>query len=718
MSVDSLKQIITDYMKKNLSTYQVTVITKSANTLNSLGSSILKVMIDEFSSVVIDSEAILSATDSTLSTKLWNQTADQSNLKIGIIEVNDRTNRDLELQKMLESFMKYSKLDRGKSIILLTNGILGLISPGFFRLAWLQDFLDLTIVECIDITPKYALRRLSKQEYLVKVHTFNPFRSEYSIDSLTEKTDILPDKLRDLHKYPLHVNAGEKLGAFKPNEYLMEKKFDYLRYDDNIFRMNILADTMNFFPIPVFESVDTSENFPNSKRIFLEASLKQWISSSLHESKWKLEPAKSIIGIDDGEKTSHSVIENKTSFRGRSFAAISQIKGMGIPRSVWKNVFYNDKLLFTVDTNQKLIDFNLYPDKCCVMNEFDDITLYIEQIKNFSSSIAHIPVLKEIRLSVTQRKVVKTNVSSYNFLIICIALVVMELIIFLSSRFLKLDKNVWSVTKIAHLLLGGSMTSQQRMSLRGKILLISVYFASIIMMVLTGDELLKMMLTSKKILRFKTLKELADSGLSLHVLNATKVDLLRYGQYNSHVQKIADRSITVESANDFRVMISQDVIGGLIYGELVQPRKSPESPDVLSTDGIVFDTIIDDIIETEIYFIHSRINSPYKDRFEPILLKLRESGLLHDYFETFLYHSIRSWFRESATRSSASYSRHGEDNDEDVDIPLNFKLKIIIMTGYFLSCVALVWEIFIKNLNRRRYKSHLKRVRTRIILSN
>ncbi|KAJ8675148.1 hypothetical protein QAD02_010934 [Eretmocerus hayati] len=707
MSVDSLMQIIADYMKKNLSTYQVTVITKSANTLNSLSSRIVKLMIDEFSSIVIDSKAITSAPGST--SKLWEQTANQSNLKIGIIEVKNTRAVDRELAKMLISFMKYNNQVRGKSIVFLTNRNGEQIFPGFLRYAWLQDFLDLTIVECIDITPKYALRRLSKQEYLVRVHTFNPFRSEYYTELLTEKTDILPDKLRDLHKYPLHVNVGEKLGAFAPNEYFVRKKFNYRTYTDNIFTMEILADTMNFFPIPHYKSIDTPKNITNSQSVLFEESGVHLIPLDSQNENFKLEPG-DMISIDEYGKTSDSVIENKTSLEKRNFAAISQVKGMGIPRSMWKNIFYSDKLISSSNVNQPLIDFDLYWHKYRLKDEFDS--------KIFSSLIVKIPILSEVRLSVTQRKVVKTNVSSYNFLTVCIALVVMELIIFLSSRFLKLDKNVWSVTKIAHLLLGGSMTSQQRMSLRGKILLISVYFASIIMMVLTGDELLKMMLTSKKILRFKTLKELADSGINIHILNTTKERLLHYGQHNFHVQKIANRAITVESVDDFKVMISQDVIGRLIYGELVQPRKSLKSPDVVSADGIIFETIIDDIITTETFSMRMRMNSPYKDRFEPILLKLRESGLIHDYFETFLYHSIRSWFRESATPSSASYSRHGEDNDEDVDIPLNFKLKIIIMTGYFLSCVALVWEIFIENLNRRRYKSRLKRVRTRIILSN
>ncbi|KAJ8675146.1 hypothetical protein QAD02_010932 [Eretmocerus hayati] len=708
MSVGSLKRIITDYMKKNLSTYQVTVITKSANTLNSLGSSILKVMIDEFSSVVIDFEALSSTPGSTPPSKLWTQTADQSNLKIGIIEVNDRTNRDLEFQKMLESFINYSSWLRGKSIIFLTNGNAKGIFEKFVRYAWSQHFLDLTVVECVEETPKNGLQRMPDQEYLVFVHTFNPFRSEYYIDSLTEKTDILPDKLRDLHKYPLHVNAGEKLDAFKPNEYLMEKKFDYLRYDDNIFRMEILADAMNFFPIPIFRSMDTSNNVPNGKYIVLEPPRMQSIDPSSHEVSYKLEPAQNMMGIDEEDKTPLSVIENKTSPGERNFDTISQVKRIDVPRSVWKNVFYNDKLFSSSKSYQKSTDFYLYAQRYDLIN--DDTKPNVKLIRDLYSSIVRVPIPSEVRLSVTQRKVVETNVSSYNFLTVCIALVVMELIIFLSSRFLKLDKNVWSVTKIAHLLLGGSMTSQQRMSLRGKILLISVYFASIIMMTMTGDELLKMMLTSKKILRFKTLKELADSGLSLHVLNATKVDLLRYGQYNSHVQKIANHSMVVESARNFHDMISKDVTGALIYGVLVWPRKSPESPDVVSADGIIFETIIDDIITTETFSMKMRMNSPYIERFKALYLKMHDSGLLHEYFEKFLYRSIRSWFRSRATYSAASYSRHGEKNDRDVDIPLQFKLKIIIMTGFFLSFVALVWEIFTKNPNRRRYPPGVRRV--------
>ncbi|KAJ8675150.1 hypothetical protein QAD02_010936 [Eretmocerus hayati] len=709
MSVDSLKQIITDYMKRNLSTYQVTVITKSANTLNSLGSNILKVMIDEFSSVAIDLETISSTPGSTLSSKLWTQTADQSNLKIGIIEVNDTTDADLELVEMLDFYINYSFWLRGKSIIFLTNGNAKQIFEKFVRYAWSQNFLDLTIVECVEETPKNGLQRMPDQEYLVFVHTFDPFRSEYYIDSLTEKTDILPDKLRDLHKYPLYVEVQDELGAFKPNEYFKEKKYEFAVYDDSIYRMTILAEAMNFFPVPFFKTIDSSKDIVNlDEPLVLEPPRVQSIAPGLHTKSFRLECAENMIDIDEDERTSPSVIENITLLEKRNFTAMSQINGIDIPRSVWKNVFYSDKLFSSSRIYQESIDFQLYMHTNEWINELDDIKLDMKRAKNILSSIVRIPNLEEVRLCVAQRAIVETNISSYNFLTVCIALVVMELIIFLSSRFLKLDKNVWSVSKIAHLLLGGSMTNQQKMSLRGKVLLISVYFASIIMMVLTGDELLKMMLTSKEILRFKTLKELADSGLSLHVLNKTKEYLLIYGKYNSHVQKIANRSITVESAEHIMDIISKDVTGGLIYGKLVQPRKSLKSPDVWSADGNLFETIIDDIITTDAFFMETNRNSPYIEQFEALFLKMIEFGLLHEYFETFSYHTIRSWFRSRATLSTASYSRHGEKNDRDVDIPLQFKLKIIIIIGYFLSCVALVWEF--QNASRRRHYSRVRRV--------
>ncbi|KAJ8675149.1 hypothetical protein QAD02_010935 [Eretmocerus hayati] len=232
-----------------------------------------------------------------------------------------------------------------------------------------------------------------------------------------------------------------------------------------------------------------------------------------------------------------------------------------------------------------------------------------------------------------------------------------------------------------------------------------------IMMVLTGDELLKMMLTSKKILRFKTLKELADSGLSLHVLNATKVDLLRYGQYNSHVQKIANRSIIIESAMDFEKNITKDVTGALIYGELVRLRTppGPKTPNVSSRDHVLFRTIIDEIIISQMHLMKLKENSPYRERFEAVVIKLSESGLLKEYLEIFM---------SNTTRSAALYPRHRKENDRDIGIPLEFKLKIIIVIGNFFACATLIWEIFIKNPNQREFRCHPGKVSAQSICSN
>ncbi|KAJ8675877.1 hypothetical protein QAD02_011663 [Eretmocerus hayati] len=250
---DQALQPIVNYVKENLSTYQVTLIVKSMNELSNFGIKIVKVMIDEFSSVVIDAET--SRNDLALKTteKLWNRVSDQSKLKIGIIDLREQSSAHQELTKLLEFFLDYSPFVRNKCIIFLISGRDHNLEP-FLRSAWSMDFLDLTVIEWIkntNIEPKMVnLNFDGEQNSEIYVHTFNPFSNKYIKQILTKDSDILPKKLKDLQGFPLYAEVHERPpNVFFDESYNGPDEWNkVVGYD--VYRTRLLAEALNFTAVP------------------------------------------------------------------------------------------------------------------------------------------------------------------------------------------------------------------------------------------------------------------------------------------------------------------------------------------------------------------------------------------------------------------------------------------------------------------------------------
>ncbi|KAJ8675125.1 hypothetical protein QAD02_010911 [Eretmocerus hayati] len=605
---------IVDYMKENLSTYQVTVMTKSINALGSFSSSIVKIMIDEFSSVVVDSSVMDTIPTNRSYGNLRDRTSDQSKLKIGIIELQQGSDTLNELWEMLEFFMKYSKYIRGKIIILLVNGN-GQSLESFLRLAWSKDFLDLTIVEWIGETSKKSLTSSKSTSYEIFIHVFNPFEKKYVKEAFTDNTDVLPDKVRNLHDYDLDTFLVEPglLGQVDEN-YSGPKEID--KFDEGDVNLTkLLAETLNF----------------TAKLKFMKR--KQWSSCY--------------------EKTNDSCIPPT--------------------------------------------DFSTTITSLTPIGRNTDTKEYTESLQSAPFNDVYMPALGKTRLYLIQKKVTEAH-TSRGFLISCCALITILMTFSLFSWILKLDKKIWSVIEIAQALLGGSIAHQKNMRLKEKIFLVTVYLTSIIMMALTSDELLKMNLDEQKVLRFKTLQELADSGESIRVTNWTKDRLLNLGKYNPVIQKIADQSIASEVDEPSLEKMSPDESDTSVYGGLDQT--SLGLPSVGSFDQKWFVSAIEEDIIWSMKIMQVRENFPYIDRFQGIILKLRENGLSLAITRNEIDRLKRIPWRKLST-SGVFYSHHDNKNDIDIEIPLEEKLMLVIVIGYGLACVILAYEIMTDRLKTR-----------------
>ncbi|KAJ8675121.1 hypothetical protein QAD02_010907 [Eretmocerus hayati] len=236
-------EYIIGYIKDNLSTYQVTVMTKSINALGSFSSSIVKTMIDEFSSVVVDTSTI-ERPSMSVSEKLWNRTVDQSKLKIGIVELQHNSDTFKELSYVLDFFMTYSEFVRGKCIIFLVNGN-GQSLEQFLNYAWSKDFLDLTVIEWIDEGSKKTIQSGNTSTKKVLNHVFDPFKKIYTRNILTNKTNILPNKVMNLRRHRFNLSVDKQFIVYYDRNYTKKGRIFTYHGKDTI-RMRLIAEALNF----------------------------------------------------------------------------------------------------------------------------------------------------------------------------------------------------------------------------------------------------------------------------------------------------------------------------------------------------------------------------------------------------------------------------------------------------------------------------------------
>ncbi|KAJ8682415.1 hypothetical protein QAD02_018207 [Eretmocerus hayati] len=152
-------------------------------------------------------------------------------LTMGIIECKNGSSVMRDMFTMLKYFHALNPLTRGKYILnLITKERVNLTS--FFQRAWSQDFLDLTVLEWYQdssIRPVRAIMiRNSTTVERVIAHSFNPFNDTISREALTRHTVIFPNKVQNLHQFPLTVMTSSYVDAFASDESFTEELCWYL----------------------------------------------------------------------------------------------------------------------------------------------------------------------------------------------------------------------------------------------------------------------------------------------------------------------------------------------------------------------------------------------------------------------------------------------------------------------------------------------------------
>ncbi|KAJ8675135.1 hypothetical protein QAD02_010921 [Eretmocerus hayati] len=322
-----------------------------------------------------------------------------------------------------------------------------------------------------------------------------------------------------------------------------------------------------------------------------------------------------------------------------------------------------------------------------------DASAYMNEISYSMLFLVDAATPFEYHFIVLQERIPEIRIS-LNFLITFITLSGMGLIFLLSSRVMGFDKKIWSTVRIARALMGGTLENRRQMKLAEKILLVTLYFVSIVMMTFTSDELIKMSVSRRDVFRLTTLEELADSRMGLYMDKRTFKAISWYGLNYPKLQKIANRSNTVIVSMDeiLNVTFSRAPLNS-IYLVLREIRTG--FPHVIKTGPTLYQTHLKDVVATGMNFMVVRSNFPLKKRFGEFFLKLSESGLLmHDQMlELFRFYSERyAW-----GQIQEMHNHFRPDMDQEEELSLTQRLLIIILSGYALACIALIWEIFSKS---------------------
>ncbi|KAJ8683367.1 hypothetical protein QAD02_019159 [Eretmocerus hayati] len=202
-----------NYIREELSVFKVNIITPTFGDRTPLVDEIIQGTNQNFVSNNLNYENLTLIQDPVLvkdriETYGFKKVFERNALTMGIIESKNGSSTRRDIFTMLKYFHALNPLTRGKYILnIITDERITLKS--FFQKAWSQDFLDLTVLQWIQnsTTDPGKTRMMSNSTVLrlIIAHSYNPFNRTISEETLTRRTEIFQNKLRNLYKFPLTV---------------------------------------------------------------------------------------------------------------------------------------------------------------------------------------------------------------------------------------------------------------------------------------------------------------------------------------------------------------------------------------------------------------------------------------------------------------------------------------------------------------------------------
>ncbi|KAJ8687475.1 hypothetical protein QAD02_023269 [Eretmocerus hayati] len=298
----------------------------------------------------------------------------------------------------------------------------------------------------------------------------------------------------------------------------------------------------------------------------------------------------------------------------------------------------------------------------------------------------------------------------FTFIITFIVFFIIGSIFLVVAQIFKFDTNNWTILNTMLILVGGPVDAHVPMRVPEKILRISLYIASGLILLIMTDQMMNSLLGHHKFLDLKNIHDLANSGLQLYMTMNVR-NLLSSISGIPDLQKSLNRSKIygedsdivnppLNNNNEFRyaILYPYHSWSGVHHTNEYVERNGNGSNSLL--------TFINGPLITFPRIIHSNTSPFLLNRFEKITTRLLEAGLLE------------FWHNHEADDLKISHINFRNEDPGLVgyihriyDEPLCTRLGVILMIGYSVASIALIFEIIWKYVGLDTQQSnHLLRM--------
>ncbi|KAJ8670098.1 hypothetical protein QAD02_001357 [Eretmocerus hayati] len=579
-------------------------------------------------------------------------------LTIGFVDAQNGSRLDEKMSKMLGFLLTQNPLFRRRSLILLVNDRESTFDD-FLRLAWEEKFLDLTVIEWVQERAADGGEGQEEKQQHQKEEHGEGIKGVTKLHSGTE-----PHCGIFIHIFNPFYNTYSRSILSKNSSLFPDKLRDLYGFTFNVKSRQGLNESI---PVP-------GDNYKS-------------VEVALRDSDFDIRLTKALA-----EELNFSYILNYTYDKELIFERFDHMS------------------LFRIEDKQREsfdFGFALRPTELIVPEMYNSL------FQNGTECSAYSVITEEKYHSLSlgfqvaiEQYIPPKHAMSLKITVIVMIFLSVGLIFLISSRVFNLNSENWTFSKIMKILVGIPIEDQGLNSTLERIIKITMYAASGLLLFHTSDGMLNFILVHQEFVMLRTLQDVAESGLDLYIANHTS-ELLISAIKVPVIRSILDRAIIYDVAAPNNVSWN-DRPRGTRHARIFTgfwngvERGVSYVPEDDTDVGIVRMTFLEDTQFLRPYALTMSFASTsfFMDRFRAISMRLYETGLLN-----------YLWNSESMTHMRLpGYSKEIDsqsiDEDRPCDKTLNDRLFCILVTGYSIALVALIFEMMWKYFgfdNHRKY---------------
>lgn len=294
-----------------------------------------------------------------------------------------------------------------------------------------------------------------------------------------------------------------------------------------------------------------------------------------------------------------------------------------------------------------------------------------------------------IHLIVKQYPDYKTKIAN-NASIIAIAYVVIVMVFKLSVWLLKFDSKTWTVYRITQILIGNSL------SIAGNRMVERIFFLCLVSAYMTfspniSNMLLQINFGDKKFITFKTLQDAVDADIRSCMDSITMKNFKRYSN-DPRLEKLLENMLAdCDSCLD-SLLTKDETLNGCY--ENVMLGKVLANIFSEKRDGWIV-SIVREPLFPSWNAIGFTKTSPYVDRFNDILRRLSESGVVKWWLDNDMQMVTRTFYSKynEVLRKKKSHRMNSKISSGNVGRKFSRDISILLLIAYVISCLIFVGEV-------------------------